>query len=451
MSQVEKTSEPSRISVSVAGDRLTASVTVRAGAPAKAEELGVALEVARVLAGIDPGALELLTLGLGEETFEITGEVIARGAAPLDGEDALFEPAFREGIQPGLLREDGTLDFHDRDLLKPVQKGELVGLIRAARPGTAGYLVDGTPLPARAVKEVALVLGAGVERDPEGVVRAARSGVVVYAASQSLDVLDQHVHPGPVDLHSGHLHMEGSLIVNGDVSRSFNVFASGDVEIRGGVENGSVQAGGNVRVRRGVRGGDGSLVCAAGDLSVHHAESATLYAGRLLQVGECVHSRIAAGRVEVSGKLRGGLTQAEFSVVVRELGSPQGTETEVNLAEPLELPLERAQRALERAKALRVIGLANRDSADGSKGRMKGGKLGRAKTSLERVEGQNLVERVRRREALSRLAFLQVGVAYPGVVLRIGPKKLLIEQETRASRFSLDRETRELRADKIGS
>jgi uncharacterized protein (DUF342 family) len=226
------------------------------------------------------------------------------------------------------------------------------------------------------------------------------------------------------------------------------VQASGDIEIRGNVEGGNVTAGGDVRVQYGVRGGDGGAVSARGNVSIHHAETANVYAGQLLQVGEAVHCQLAAGRIEVSGRLRGGLAQAEFSIVAREVGSPQGIDTELAVAEPLDLPAESARRALEREKALRLARVGPR-AAEGE--RAKGGKVGRVQATLASAETERLAERAQRREMLSRVAFVQVGVVHPGVTLHVAGQKLLIEHELRACRFSLDQQTRELEVVKLGS
>jgi hypothetical protein len=273
---------------------------------------------------------------------------------------------------------------------------------------------------------------------------------VLCTPPRSIDVVDQHVHDGSVDLHSGHLHMQGSLLVKGDVSSTFRVYASGDVEIRGGVDNGSVYAGGNVRIHRGVRGGPGTSVCAEGDLSVKYAESASLYAGRLLQIGQAVHATLAASRVEISGKLHGGQTFAELGAIVREAGSPGGMTTEIAVAEPLELPLEAAKRELERAKAARAV-RASKTSRGGPADRLKGGKLGRADAVLQQSETRRLAERARRRKELCAAAFVQLGVAHPGVSVRIGDQTLQIEQHTPGSRISLDPLTRKLRVDRLPS
>lgn len=247
------TPSASRIVFRLANDGLVACVDVKPGPPLSESELRSALQAAGIRAGLDDAAIARLASSLADATFAVSAEVVARGTSAEEGEDGYFAPHFREGIQPGHVREDGTLDFHDRELLKPVEKGALLGRIWPARAGVPGRQVDGNVIAARVTHEASLVLGPGAERDAEGVVRAARAGVLDSKPGVSLDVVDHHLHEGPVDLRSGHLHMQGSLVVQGDVTRGFGVHASGDIEIRGNVEAGSVIAGGSVRVQHGVR------------------------------------------------------------------------------------------------------------------------------------------------------------------------------------------------------
>jgi len=445
--ETEAAPEAPRLLVRLASDALTAFVTVRKGTPAGERTLQTALDAAGIRSGIDEDAFARLVSGLTDAAFTASAEVIARGTAAEEGEDGRFEPQFRNGIQAGHVRDDGTIDFHDRELLKPVERGDVLGRVLPARAGIPGCRVDGTAVPVKATREAAIKFGPGVERDEQGVVRATRAGVIDAKGSESLDVVDHHLHKGPVDIRSGNLHMQGSLVVQGDVQRSFSVQASGDIEIRGHVDGGSVSAGGDVRVAYGVRGGDGGAVCAEGNVSIHHAEAATVYAGRLLQMGEAVHSQLAAVRIEVSGKLRGGYAQAETSIVAREVGSPQGVDTELRVAEPLDPPVESARRALEREKALRAAKAGPREDPGE---RAKGGKLGRVQAALANAETERLAERARRREALSQVAFVQVGAAHAGVIVHIAGRKLVLEHDIRTSRFSLDLETGELRAVKLG-
>jgi uncharacterized protein len=434
------------ISVELDVDRLSALVSIGAGPVASEAELRRALEDAGVVAGIDEAAVAQVALDLLDPAFEVRRALVARARPPRAGEAERFEPFFLDGLQPGHVREDGTLDFHDRELLKPVGAGDPIGRVWPARPGVDGQRVDGSPIGAELVPEATLAIGPGAQRGDDGVVRATRSGVVSYKPAQAIDVIEHHVHDANVDLHSGHLHTLGSLVVKGDVSNTFGVYASGDVEIRGSVDNGNVYGGGNVWIHHGVRGAAGT-VCAEGNLVAQHAESASLYAGGVLQVGEALHARLSAGRVEVTGKLRGGVTSAELSAVVGEAGSSQARSTEIAVAQPLELPIDAARRQLERAKLVRGQRLVAPRGGGAPRG--KGGKAGRLEAGLQDAETRRLMQRARRRYELSAVAFVDVRLAYAGVTIRIGEQQLLLDQETRASRFTLDAETRQIRGVRI--
>jgi hypothetical protein len=61
---------------------------------------------------------------------------------------------------------------------------------------------------------------------------------------------------------------------------------------------------------------------------------------------------------------------------------------------------------------------------------------------------QRLAERARRREALLNSAFIQIGVAHPGVSLHIGSAHATLDVTTRSMRYSFDRESSLLRAEK---
>ena len=447
-SMPEQPPEPRPLSVVVSDDRLSATVSVQEGPAAGERELSAALSLAGVRFGIDPVAFSQLVRSLADPGFSITRQVVARGNAMEAGEDGRFESPFLEGIQPGRLRDDGTIDFHDRELLKPVAKGALIGRVEPARPGILGHFVDGSVEPPPPVKEALLELGSGVEQDTAGNVWATQAGVVVCKTPLSAAVVDSLVHEGPVDLRSGHLHMIGSLLVKGDVQSTFCAVASGDIEVQGNVDNGTIHAGGAVKIQRGIRGNAGTTVRAEGDLLAHHAEFATLYAGGLLRIGDSVHSKLNAHNIEATGKIRGGEARAELGIVVREAGSPQGAQTDFVAGEPLELPIEGALRALEQAKVVRGLRQAGGALRAAPSGPAKGGKLGRRQADLQAENLQRLAERARRRRELSEVAFIHLGLAYPGVTVRIAEKKWFIDGELRCARFSLNRETRNLQMDK---
>lgn len=376
----------------------------------------------------------------------LPGEAVPSEAAPSSGRDGWLELAFEEGLQPGRVAGDGHMDYFERGLLKLVEAGQVVATIHPAIPPSPSAEQPASQQRA----EVKIKLGPGVTIGPDGVVRAGRAGAVRYEPGKLLDVVDQHVHRGAVDLRSGHLEMSGSLTVKGDVERLLQVRASADVEVLGSV-SGSVRAGAAIKVTGSVRGGDDARIVAGGDATLGSCEVAEVSAAGTLRVREAVNSRLVARQVMVTGRMRGGSAVAELSVVVKEAGTAGGTPTLLQAAEPFELPdLQQVQRAVVMQKLRRMAERGGMREAVGSRGdgRARGGKLGRAVAALS---AEQLAERARaaqERGALQRAAFVQVDLAHPGVELQIGAARLVLEQSVRGTRYAWDAETGQLRAER---
>ena len=415
-----------------------------AGPTLSAVEFDAELAGAGVTAGIVAEAHALISAAIVEPSFECNDELIGVGYDAVPSTDARLEANFSEGLQAWHRRDDGSVDYHDRELLKPVHQGDALAIVHLPIAGTEGQRVDGTRIPVTAPRTLAVKLGNGAELYSDQVIRATRDGVILYKAGQSLDVVDRHHHQGPVDLHSGSLNMQGSLVVAGDVLRTFSVTATGDVEILGNVDCATVQAGGNLRVRGGVRGGDGGAACTDGDLWAHHAESADLHAGGVLRLAEAVNSQLEASEIHVSGRVRSGIATAEQHIVVKEAGAPNGVETRLTAGEPLESPVAQAQRLIGAAKAMRQSVRVRGRSSE----RTKSGKTGRAKAELDAAEVQRLRERAKRREQLLETASIQLSLAHPGVSIHIGDQRLTLDEPVRTTRYSLDRDSATLRAEK---
>ena len=433
-----------RLTIRVENDGLLGFLTITTGPAIDPATFESELKAGGIVAGINVETYERLAGALADPVFCCEEVLIAAGHEAIAGNAAWLELFFAAGIQPGHVRDDGSLDYHDRDLLKPVQKGDVLGALHAAEPGTPGQRVDGSSIAASSGCKLSLELHSGVAVDPDGQLRATHDGVVLYVADKLLDVVDHHVHKGAVDLHSGSLRMRGSLAIHGDVKHPFSAVATGDIEIRGSIEAATVRAGGKVHVHGGVRGGSGSAVSAEGDLAVLHAESAELNCGGHLRVQEAINSRLSAATVHASGRLRGGQATAESTIVAKEVGAPSGIETRLTVGEPLILPVAQAQLLICSLRAERMAERAGGRSGD----RGKGGKAGRVRAELDTQQVQRLAERARRREILLRTASVQVGMAHPGVSVHLGKARFTIDVPTRSARYSYDEETSSIRVDK---
>jgi uncharacterized protein (DUF342 family) len=256
------------------------------------------------------------------------------------------------------------------------------------------------------------------------------------------------LHEGDVDLRSGDLSMEGSLVVRNDVQRGFCARASGDLDVKGGVD-GSAYAGANLRVFGGVRGSEGSRVSAGGNLRAHHAERARLDCGNVLEVIDAVNSEMSAVQIRVERSLRGGRAAVEIGLVTRDAGaSAVHGETVIEAGVPREEPDAAAREAIMAAKVQR-LGARRLPGARGTTAeRAKGGKVGRDLAGVQRSALARKIERAERADSLLPHAFVEVrGIAHPGVHVRIGEARLQLEKPMRNVRFTLDLERRTIRTE----
>jgi uncharacterized protein (DUF342 family) len=429
---------------------MAAFVTLSAGSESLTD-LRTLLTDAGVVAGIDEALLEELAERAKDPAFAREELQIATGRAATPGRSGRFEAAFEQGLAPGRLSDDGHMNFFERGLLKVVMAEQVVATLVAPEPGHAGFTVRGEVISARSGAATKLKLGAGVVADAEGVVRARHGGVVLYRPGESLDVVAQHIHQGAVDLRTGHLDMQGSLTVKGDIERLLQARATGDLEVLGSVSGGSLRAGGSIHVSGSVRGGDEGRVIAEHDVTIKSCETADVTAGGALRVQEAVNSRLCGAHVVVTGRLRGGSAVAASTLVVKEAGTTTGLATFLQAGEPVELPdLADVQRAVVMQKLRRMAERGGVRDAFGSRGsaRAKGGKLGRLSAQLSAEELQERARHAERRAELVRTAVIELGVAYPGVELRIGSARLGFEQAVRGLRYALSLETGQLVAER---
>lgn len=421
-----------RITVRIAADGMSASVDVTVGEAAGEEDVTRALSRAGVVFGVQAEALQRVTTIVRDPTGQVAGLEIAAGLPAIAGADGYFSPAFEPGIQPGHIDDDGMMDFRNRELLKPVARGTLLGTLRAAVQGVPGKRVDGGELAVASVREASLVPGAGVVRTPDGQLNAAVDGVILYVPGKQLDVVGLLRHRGDVDLRSGHLDMAGSLSVSGDVQRLFHVRATGDVEIAGSIHGGSAHAGGSLAVKGTVRGGSGGELTAGGDVHLRGAERASVRSGGLLKLESAVHCVLEASVIEV-GVLRGGTAHAERFVVAREAGFAHRGETSIRAG----IPLARSHEDVRAASASARDERARQRAREGRDEGGRGGKAGREGGMLQRADLQRILALRLKSEELQRTAFVMVQtVAHPGVTIQLGDARLTLEHPVESVRFS---------------
>ncbi|MDE3077310.1 MAG: DUF342 domain-containing protein, partial [Chloroflexota bacterium] len=192
-------------------------------------------------------------------------------------------------------------------------------------------------------------IGPGTALSPDDVnlVMATVSGAVRLDSNGRVTIDNTYLIKGDVDLSTGNVDFEGSVVINQDVRRGFTIRASGDVEVKGSIEEARVIAGGSIIARGGILGGASNASLQAGqDILARFANNATLIAGHDVILGqEAVNCGIEAeGRVVVGGKvptkgfIRGGTVRAAKEISAYTIGTTRGAKTKLEVGYAWLLP-----------------------------------------------------------------------------------------------------------------
>jgi len=425
-----------RFRVCVRSDGLAAEIQATAGPPVTSAELHAELAAARVVHGIDAAAIEALLARFADANYK-GSQVVALGIEAVHGIDGSLSFQFATTPVAGTTHEDGTIDYRERALLHPAAAGQPIARIVQPTAGTPGRSVRGEPIANKPGRPFMQRLGPGAQAEGEFIV-ANRGGVVLDTGRQ-LDVVALCTHQANVDLASGNLHSNGSLLVRGDVCEGSTAQADGDVQITGAVLDACVTAGGSVRVDQGILGAS-SEVHAAEDICCRHATSAQLHAGRTIELGDvATHCRMQADQIRIlggRGVAFGGDLSARQSIDLRVAGTPNGATTHLSICDPGDDLSELARRQADAARLARP-----QHGGTGQPPRLPAAKVTRMVT---RADDHSQAERLRvlqrQREMLRTAAIRITDTVHPGVVIRFGQVTMPITEQLATSNFTFDTE-----------
>lgn len=280
------------------------------------------------------------------EPGEIIEAVIAQGIAPEDGKDTRFKSlidgtAKRKPHE----RDNGTLDYYDLGEIICVEEGSHLMRKFPPEPAKTGRTVTGEDLIAKKGKLLNFkkCKGAVVNpSDPDLLISTLKGQPVTF--DQGVNV-DKVLMVKNVNLQTGHISYDGTIIVRGDVASGMKIKVTGDVQVMGIVENASIEAEGNVDIKSGAVGRVGELknnmqIVCEGNLSAGYLENALVNAkGDVLiksRISNCKlkagHQIIVGNRHQEKSGIVGGHVSAGTTIRSRVLGSSSYALTHVEIS-----------------------------------------------------------------------------------------------------------------------
>lgn len=279
-----------------------------------------------------------------EQESEFSTNLLYEGTPPGPATDGRLEWArdfFITGFEVDAERD--TVDYRKRLDERSVRADELLCTITEAIDGAPGIDVFGKEIRGPKAKRPRLRLGPNVATPDEREYFATRSGRIRWHRG-TLSVDDVYVVDSSVNLRTGNITHPGALVIHGDVERDAVVSADKDVEVRGMIDGGTVDAGGDVVVVGGIVGHEDSRVTARGSIRAAYLLDAHVEAGAdLLVAREIVQSRVVAqGGIRVpQGRIVGGVVRAGAEIAAGEIGTGAAVRTAIHVNEPAAVTEER--------------------------------------------------------------------------------------------------------------
>jgi uncharacterized protein (DUF342 family) len=329
------------------------------------------VEAALLELGVLPGLVDRNAIELLRESG---GPVdVARGRQVNHGTDTRFNAAF--GLEDAMgpaIDEHGIADYFATKYYVTVDVGYVLMRRQSATDGEPGTTVLGKEIKAKKGKVLTFKNhpGSEVSPDDDNVLLASAKGHPVIQ-TQGVRV-DQTLSLPRANLRSGNINFDGSVIIDGDVFSQVHIIATGDIFVKGTVENAHLEAGFNIVIGGGVISESvpnlneppkiTTTLSAGGDVHAKFLNQTSLTAKKSALIQSYVmnseleiEENLVVGVMGGKGALIGGSAFVGLSATLNSIGSSAYVHTELVCGRAHELRKELAplSRLLERRTAER--------------------------------------------------------------------------------------------------
>lgn len=216
--------------------------------PVQLDQLMSALRREGIIVGVDLTVVSAIVSAQEAGKF-----IIARGATPVQGQDAAVEILFEQEVRKQReIRPESVVDFRARFDYSAAREGQLLVRKIPRVLGRDGQNVRGETIFAKEPLDIELVAGDGVRVSEQGdqLIATTPGRPVLKQRQKSIrvDIRPDMLVSGDVDLRSGNVSFVGDITIQGDVTAGFSVWAGGNIKVRGVAENSHVQACSSVAV-----------------------------------------------------------------------------------------------------------------------------------------------------------------------------------------------------------
>lgn len=378
---------------------------------------------------------------------------LARGTKVREGKSAEITYHFNTEINTKpKVNEDGSVDFHQLDMISHVNAGDVLATLTPADFGEDGLDVRGIVIRPKKVVQKRLRHGKNIHLSEDETKMYSDVNGHASLANEQVFVSDTYEVPADVSVASGDIEYDGNVEVKGNVVTGFSVKAKGDIIVNGVVEAATLEAGGQIILKRGMQGMGKGVLKAGGSIISRFLESCEVTTGGNVTADAIMHSKISAqGDIEATGKkgmITGGDLYTRGNITARILGSTMGTKTVLESGIGKEImeeyretteAIERLQEEIE--KAVQNLMLFKKKLQLGDNSQELKLRLMKLKSQYDELN-KELEENTKRNEALkNEIGSYQGGrikfndTAFPGVKVTIANAVYIVRDELARGQF----------------
>ncbi|WP_028330033.1 DUF342 domain-containing protein [Brachyspira alvinipulli] len=269
--------------------------------------------------------------------------VFVEGRKPIDGNVQKIILDYDFTIDTGKESESGSIDFKERGFIHNIESGIQIAHFMEAKPAIDGLDIYDTVMEAHYDEDPCYKLGKNVTVDSDGIV--IRSGIrgILTNHNNTLSV-STVAEIDKVDLSTGNIEVNGSLIIKDNVAPGFIIKTEGDILVRGNIEDAQIECAGNLIVSGGIIGGPNSTIHVNGKIYSSFIRNATIICKGDLLSNQLVNAEIACNDrvivLEGKGVIIGGNIKALNGVWAKSIGSMSESKTTITVGRDAEADAE---------------------------------------------------------------------------------------------------------------
>lgn len=348
------------VKINVARDKMAAYLTIEpalGGDKVSLDQVKRALAEKGIRHGFIPEAIKSAILkGEAEEVLIAAGEPVE------NGEDAKFVWLLPEiKIRTPQVNENGNVDYRNLGEILIVHPGDQLMRREPATMGKASKNIFGEVVNPRKGQDQKFASGLeGVEpdyNDPNLLIAKETGQPIIVENGVNVE---NTMSVADVNLSTGNIIFDGSVIITGDVENGMKVEATGDINVGGMVQSAELKAGGDiiikgaiighgdVREKNGNLNDETSKIIAQGSISAKFTENAYLDAQNNIFIQDwvikselsAVNEIIVGNKSAKKGQIVGGSVSSGLLVKAKVIGSSAGVKTSVRAGKEVDVDRE---------------------------------------------------------------------------------------------------------------